>query len=31
MLEITEINPLLDTENKMAEAVVEVLQKADIR
>ena len=30
MLEITEINPLLDTENKMAEAVVEVLQKAEI-
>ncbi len=30
MLEITEINPLLDSENKMANAVVEILQKANI-
>jgi len=30
MLEITEINPLLDTENKMAKAVMQVLTKAEI-
>ncbi|MGB0430634.1 MAG: arginase [Bacteroidia bacterium] len=30
MLEITEINPLLDEENKMANAVVDVLKGADI-
>lgn len=30
MLEITEINPLLDIENKMSEAVVETLRKAGI-
>ncbi|MFY0674404.1 MAG: arginase [Bacteroidia bacterium] len=31
ILEITEINPLLDTENKMAKAVVDVLKKAKIK
>lgn len=30
MLEITEINPLLDTENKMAKTVVKVLREAGI-
>ena len=30
MLEITEINPLLDTENKMAETVVEILRSVGI-
>lgn len=30
MLEITEINPLLDTENRMAESVVEILKEVGI-